>query len=462
MVPSVEALDGFPPVLLGALSLTAVALAVWWFHARRSFVSHRRGVIIRKASVPLLNELIRRPPKDGTVHLAGIEISWLDETKHFKLIGTTGTGKSTAIRELLRGALSRGDRAVIADPDGGYQREFYDRLRNDVILNPFDKRSAKWDWGGEIDNPYDVEQLASSLIPSSDDAAAQEWRGYARTFLSAVARRCSADRRADPAELWRLITVADHAELRPLLMGSPAQPFLDPENVRMFGSIRSVAASAVAALEHVAQQRAPRFSVRMWVRAAYSAGQIAALRTLIAAWMRIAIFEAMSGREVDPRPLWFVVDELDALGAIDGLKDALARIRKFGGRCVLGFQSIAQVSSTYGAGSAQTIVENCGNTMIFRCSASEHGGTSEFASKLIGEREVVRRQKSWGRDREGPLGTRSGRRSYNVTEQNVTETAILPSELEQLPDLCGYLKVASRAEWRRFKLSRSSGAECPS
>ena len=68
--------------------------------------------------------------------------------------------------------------------------------------------------------------------------------------------------------------------------------------------------------------------------------------------------------------LWFVVDELDALGQIDGLKDALARLRKFGGRCVLGFQSVAQVSSTYGAGEAQTIVENCGNTLILRCSAA--------------------------------------------------------------------------------------------
>jgi hypothetical protein len=39
-----------------------------------------------------------------------------------------------------------------------------------------------------------------------------------------------------------------------------------------------------------------------------------------------------------------------------GLKDALARLRKFGGRCVLGFQSIAQVSTTYGHGTAQTLI----------------------------------------------------------------------------------------------------------
>ena len=89
----------------------------------------------------------------------------------------------------------------------------------------------------------------------------------------------------------------------------------------------------------------------------YKAGQIAALRSTISAWMRLAIFEAMNrdqpevaagGAESGRTRLWFVVDELDALGQIDGLKDALARLRKFGGRCVLGFQSIAQVSGTYG------------------------------------------------------------------------------------------------------------------
>src|SRR5262249_28673748 len=144
----------------------------------------------------------------------------------------------------------------------------------------------------------------------------------------------------------------------------------------------------------------------------YRAGQVAALRSTISAWMRLAIFEAMN-REEDTQRLWFVVDELDALGQIDGLKDALARLRKFGGRCVLGFQSIAQVSSTYGIGEAQTLVENCGNSLILRCSGSEHGGTSQFASRLIGEREVMRRQTSRGSERLGLAS--AARRSTSVS-----------------------------------------------
>jgi type IV secretory pathway TraG/TraD family ATPase VirD4 len=37
--------------------------------------------------------------------------------------------------------------------------------RNDVILNPFDPDSMKWNLLGEITNDYDVDQLARSLIP---------------------------------------------------------------------------------------------------------------------------------------------------------------------------------------------------------------------------------------------------------------------------------------------------------
>src|ERR1700693_3273166 len=90
-----------------------------------------------------------------------------------------------------------------------------------------------------------------------------------------------------------------------------------------------------------------------------------------------------------------------------------------------------------------TIVENCGNTLILRCSASEHGGTSQFASRLIGEREVLRRQISRGSDREGLLARRGARRSKNTSEQRVTEAAVMSSEIEGLPDFCGYLKLAS-------------------
>jgi type IV secretory pathway TraG/TraD family ATPase VirD4 len=190
-----------------------------------------------------------------------------------------------------------------------------------------------------------------------------------------------------------------------------------------------------------------------------------ALQTNILAWLTpiaiilVMVLGAMAmanrmNRTGEGEPLWFVVDELDSLGAIDGLKDALARLRKFGGRCVLGFQSVAQVSATYGFGEAQTLVENCGNTLILRCSGSEHGGTSQFASRLIGEREVVRRQISRAHDRGPWFATRSARRSTTISRQQIVEAAVLAAEIEQLPDLTGFLKTAASPVWLKVSVPR--------
>jgi hypothetical protein len=413
--------------------------------------------VLHRGAVIQDGQSLQRWGRGGELTLAGIPIPPLDETKHFKMIGTTGTGKSTAIRELLEGALARGDRAVIADPDGGYLKRFYDPARGDVILNPFDPRAHTWNIYGELTASHDVEQLARSLIPDQEGSD-RSWRGYARTFFTALARQTNEAGVRDLNELYRLITSASTDELRILTQGTPAQPFLEGGNERMFGSIRSVTGASLTALDYLATQTGPPIAVRDWVRTGrgvlflpYQADQIAALRSIISAWLRLAIFQTMTGGDGDQR-LWFVVDELDALGPIDGLKDALARLRKFGGRCVLGFQSIAQVSSTYGFGEAQTIVENCSNTLILRCSASENGGTARFASKLIGEREVIRPTVS--RTRKGGFFAEPGH-SVSRGEQHVTEAAVLAAEIEQLADLSGYLKFASNPSWLRVRLKSS-------
>jgi hypothetical protein len=91
-------------------------------------------------------------------------------------------------------------------------------------------------------------------------------------------------------------------------------------------------------------------------------------------------------------------------------------------------------------------VENCDNTLILRCSASENGGTARFASKLIGEREIIRENVSRTNRPQHWFATKTR------GAQHVVESAVLPSEIEQLPDLPGLLKFASQPEWRRVRL----------
>ncbi|MDP9014742.1 MAG: type IV secretion system DNA-binding domain-containing protein [Pseudomonadota bacterium] len=467
---------GVPLSLIGVIMLAAIlamlsGLVGGLLWARRGQAldgAQRRGAIVTdgaaaqnssaKQRVSAIKSAKQAPASRAQfpITIAGVTMPLKDEVMHTKIAGTTGTGKSTAIREMVHAALYRQDRAVIADPDAGYLSRFYDPRRGDVILNPFDARSAKWDPFSEIKAPYDIEELARALIPDRDGPDSQ-WISYGRTFLGCVLGQMKQAGMSDVGELYRLLTAAPKAELKLLLAGTAAARFLEEGSDKQFAGTQSITADHVKCLDYIRRQppSAAPFSISTWVKSGrgvlflpYRADQIAALRSIISVWMRITISKTLSLPEGDAR-IWFIIDELDALGTIDGLSDALTRLRKFGGRCVIGFQSIAQISTRYGSGVAQAVVENCGNTLILRCSASENGGTSRFASALIGVREVVRLANS--RSQSSRVASGGDQLTQGQSEQHASEPAVLASEIEQLPDRTGFLKLASQPAWMKVQ-----------
>ena len=64
-------------------------------------------------------------------------------------------------------------------------------------------------------------------------------------------------------------------------------------------------------------------------------------------------------------------------------------------------------------------------------------------------------RRTLARSRDGRSGFgRAARRSLQISEQRVTESAVLSAEIEQLADLEGYLKTASSSRWLRVRLPR--------
>ncbi len=387
------------------------------------------------------------------------------EMQHTKIIGTTGSGKSTAIKHLLAQVEARPhQRCVIVDPDGGYARLFYDPARGDVILNPFDSRTAGWDLSGDIREDYEARHLAAALIPDSQGESG-EWKAYAQTLVSAAILALRARGALTPEALYTAVVLDSDADLSTLVEGSPAARYFAGGNERMLGSIRSVAGSALAGLGHVrggdfSLSQYARAADRRWVFLTYTASQIAELRGVISSWMRLAIFGLMSRPEGDSGT-WLIIDELDSLGKISGLTDALPRLRKFGGRCVLAFQSIGPLTEIYGHGFAGAVIENASNTLILRCSDSgeRSGGTAQFASALIGQREVLRSTSSTSETQGSSLqhglriapGTSRSKVSGTNTAPAV-ESAVLPAQIEGLENLKGYCHSHGVGWWSRCTL----------
>ncbi len=299
--------------LWGVAALSLVIAASSRAFRRGSSEDYKRGVLVKNAGRRrprlLFSGPSRLPPgfrKLPAVTVGGIPVPFADETRHFKMVGTTGTGKSTAIEELLGGALARGDRAVLADPDGGYRRRFFDRYRGDVILNPSERESVRWEPFDEINDRYDVERLAWGLIPDRRcviERVARLCTNVPVRRSCAAARNCPAATSASCGGCWQ-----SHPGRAEVCRGGHPRAALSRPRQRPHVRLHPCCGGFGARCSGTRSgQRAAPFSVRRWVRRTsetgvlfipYRAGQIAALGAMIATWMRIAIFEAMNGERI--------------------------------------------------------------------------------------------------------------------------------------------------------------------
>lgn len=443
-VASTPTLAVMLPALFAYLGgAVAARLGAW---PRR--ITHLRGTKMRGSISPLRSRLIIGTR--GRVALAGVPLTIEDETMHIAAVGATGSGKSTALRALIADARRRSDRQVVADPDGSALSVFFEP--GDVILNPFDARCARWDLLSEIEHVSDFAMLAQSLLPHLGHGDHDQWISYAQQLLSSAMESWVTNAMGSSAEFVSALARANKAQLKSLCEDTPAARFFEDGGERMLASILGTITPALASLRSFTVREGDGFSIRQWVRSGagslwmpYTANQIAALRGLISCWMNLAIVETLSLTPSRERRIWFHVDELDALGRIEGLKDAQARLRKFGGRVAIGFQSFAQIKQIYGEG-AHTIIENCGNLLVLRCGLSEGGGTAELASELIGNREVERDEVSRSQTR-----GRFTSRSMSMQSKRAVEDVTLASEIMQLPNRAGFVKRATAPEWRQVR-----------
>jgi hypothetical protein len=430
----------------------AARLAAW---PRK--IKHLRGTRVRMFTGGRGARLRARVA--GGVTLAGVPLSREDETMHVAAIGATGSGKSTALRALMADAIRRGDRHVVADPDGASMSAFFSP--GDIILNPFDQRCSHWDLLGEIERPSDYAFLAQSLLPHLGIGDHDQWISYAQQLLAGAMENFVTLQLGSSGDFAAMLAGATLGELKQLCAGTPAARYFEEGGERMLASILGTLSPAIGHLRVISAVEGEPFTIRRWTRGGtgslwmpYAANQVAAVKGLISCWMNIAILETLSLEPARDRRIWFHIDELDALGRIEGLKDAQARLRKFGGCVAIGFQSFAQVKQVYGQG-AQTIIENCGNLLLLRAGVSEDGGTAKLASELIGGREVERDDISRSRSR-GRFSTRS----MSMQTRRTVEDVALASEIMQLGNREGFVKLATGPRWVRVRFPYKVYPKC--
>jgi hypothetical protein len=400
--------------------------------------SDRSLRFLRGARVVDDKELARKTrakPQQPQIEIAGVPMPLACEPNHLLLAGSTNTGKSTAVNELLRFALGRGDRAIVIDPNGHALSRFGRKC--DTVLNPFDKRAPGWSIFNELRKPYDVERFAKSVIPDTGDASVQQWHGYAQQLFAETARALTQNGETSTERLLYWLTQAPADELKGLLAGSAAGGLFEPGAEKALASTRFILSHHVGAFQYL---RPGAFSLRTWLETGegnlyitWREDMLATLRPLVSAWADILIASILTLPDDQPRRLWLVLDELASLERLSSLEAGLTKGRKHGLRVVAGLQSVSQLDALYGAHNAKTLRSCFRNLLALGCSNADPHTAKEISDGL-GQCEVERTQTTHSDSKNGHTSSTSKHRTV--------EPAVLPAELMSLPPLHGFLKFA--------------------
>lgn len=356
------------------------------------------------------------------------------EPYHQMVMGATGTGKSVYLNQLLTKIREEGDTVVVVDSGGDFVKKHFDE-ETDFVFNPFDQRCINWSPMYELKGEWDIDSLARSIIPDGTGEN-KEWNTYAQTFLIALMRKLWSRDEKNLKDLLYYACVAPVDELRTFLEGTTATALMVSE--KTFGSTRSIVSTYLSSYQNLPEE-GHQFSVSEMVRQEHSGflfityrdDQLASLRDLIACLLDVIARAILSLPPNDNRRVWLIIDEFASLGKIQTIEAIATKSRKAGGCLALGMQTVAQLRDRYGDNMAQTILSCLSSWLVLRSTDAE---TAEYVSKYIGDVDRTKMKRSHNSSDSGD--------SQGHNEEQSTSRAVMASEIQALPNLEGFVRLA--------------------
>lgn len=368
--------------------------------------------------------------------------------KHFLACGTTGSGKTIAIKLFLQSIAPRfkkdwkqPEQLILFDAKcdlipmlAGMGLRYEDK--NVYILNPCDARSAVWNLGEAVQMPVMARALAALLIPEEKNSNAPFWSDSARELIYAVviALNRIAGKKWSLRDLLCALDSLEHIKAVTASHPSAARlaaQFLNDE--KHVPSVLSTLASKLGRYSQVAalwatNRTSTPFSITEFLKkpGVLVLGNDPVLRDSI--WPLNAILLKALVNEILRRPdtrqpaHWFVLDEFRAMERVDCIHDLLNRGRSKGASVMLGIQSIEGLMEVYGEHGANDILGLCSNKLFLRAGGYK---TAEWAEKHFSKIRRVETTVTHGRG--------SGGSSTSVQYQLQERSLFLSSFFLDLP-----------------------------
>ena len=453
-------------VALGMIAAVFLFLGIWFKRFGHELIRERRTRGAEVVSGALLSRLVQRLnlqrakqpyfAANKPYKLAGIDLPLGDQHRHIMACGTTGTGKSQLLFDLMAQIRASGDRAVVFDKTGAFTERFYDPDRRDIILNPLDGRCADWSLLAEARTDTDFDTMARALIPE-ERGQDRFWSESARSVFSTACAKFKSQGITDTRHVADFLLRADANRLNKFFAGTPAARSISSELGKTSANIMAVLAPLIRPLTYLPDRPSAPVAIRDWIGddsadsclfLTARADQVESLRGLLTLWFDTAIKSLLSLDRAPGRTVWFILDEFAALHRIPSLKEGLQEGRQYGAAFVLGIQSSALVKDVYGNDLAQALTGLCRTKVIF---ATGDYTTARECADWIGQAETQRAEQSM------TYGPNDVRDAIGVHSRTELTHIVLPEQIHKLPDLAGFLSLPQDLPVGAFKIAPHQG-----
>jgi type IV secretory pathway TraG/TraD family ATPase VirD4 len=419
----------FPITFAGAF------LLLRWKNGRVTRGEHLRGM--RLISEKELAKKARK--QQGRLPFGSVCLPVRYEAEHVMIAGKTQVGKTVALMQQLEAIRKAGLPAVVYDFKGEYVEKFY-RPGVDFIANPLDERGLRWNIFDDIDSIPAISAVAGSLIPPG---AGEErfWCTAAQEVLVGVIAALHHQGRRSNEDLWQALSspIAEIARLcASVEQGAAGLKYIEDVSGKQAAIVGAVLMSYVSWLEFACTGGG--FAIKEWI--ANPRGSFVfitgrpevenTLRPYISLLIDLLGKRFLSTTDDRNRRLFLVLDEFGNLQKLPSIKRLLTAGGSKGATVLLGFQDFAAIAKTYGREDAETILNSCGTSLVLKL-ADE--GTARIFSGRFGETQ------DWEVTQTRSIGMGKSRDSVSYSRVKRTDRLILPSEIQGLPKLAGYLLI---------------------
>jgi len=361
------------------------------------------------------------------------------EPRHLFIVGQPGTGKTVCISQIIERLKDREEKGIILDFKGDYLSKFYNP-ETDLIFNPLDIRSLKWNLFNEIETYMDVDAISASLIPYSISNQDPFWPDAARDVLAGILHYLYRHDRHTNKDIWSMLT-ADGPEIAARLKSTPEGHrgfrYIEDASSKQAMGVFSTLMQYAKCMEYMALNDGP-FSISNWL--SHKKGMIFitnyasvkdTLRPILSLFVDLLGRRLLSLPDSYERRVFMILDEFGSLQRLSSIISLLTTSRSKGGSILISIQDYGQLDKLYSKEHTQSILNSCGNFIVFAVDEQ----TAEISSKKIGESEFMEVERTRS------MGVADYRDGTSLSERKKKEYLFLPSDIMSLPDLTAIVRI---------------------